>query len=380
MTKEVTRYIKQKVQTELWARSAGRCQFNGCNRILYQSPITKEPVNISEKAHIYSFSENGPRGWGPLIWNKDELNSIDNLMLMCHDCHKKTDQDSDGVKYSADLLQKWKREHERRVVIVTGIDPSNKTHVVFYGANIGEQKSPIQKEETFQSIFPRHYPVDDIPLLLSMDGSHEDKDEAYWSTEVTHIEKVFNQKILPRIEESSLAHFSVFAMAPMPLLIKLGTLFTDKITVEVHQPIREPKTWQWQAPPDDFGFDISTPDTNYKNPVLIMSLSAKIDHDRIKEVLGEKVDIWEISTSEKFQHNDFLKSVEQLSIFRTGMRKLIGQIVASSGNETPLHIFPAMPIACSIELGRVRMPKADMPWVIYDQNYKMKTFIKALQI
>ncbi len=380
MTKEVTRYIKKTVQMELWARSAGRCQFNGYNRILYQSPITKESVNISEKAHIYSFSENGPRGWGPLIWNKDELNNIDNLMLMCHDCHKTIDQDDDGVKYSADLLQKWKREHERRVVIVTGIDPSNKTHVVFYGANIGEQKSPIQKEETFQSIFPQHYPVNDMPIMLSMDSSHEDKDESYWQTEKTHLEKVFDQKIIPEIEEKSPAHFSVFAMAPMPLLIQLGTLFTDKITVEVHQPIREPKTWQWQTQPDGFEFVITYPSTSHKTPILIMSLSAKIAHERITEVMGDEVDIWEISTPEKFQNNDFLKSAEQLSLFRTEMRKLIGQIMLSSGTKTPLHIFPAMPVACSIELGRIRMPKADMPWVIYDQNYKMNKFIKALQI
>ena len=63
--KEVTRYIKKEVERELWARAAGRCQFNGCNRILYKSPVTQERVNISEKAHIYSFSEDGPRGWGP---------------------------------------------------------------------------------------------------------------------------------------------------------------------------------------------------------------------------------------------------------------------------------------------------------------------------
>ncbi len=64
MANEVTRYIKEKVKTALWGKSAGRCQFNGCNRPLYQSPITLEQVNISEAAHIYSFSKDGTRGWG----------------------------------------------------------------------------------------------------------------------------------------------------------------------------------------------------------------------------------------------------------------------------------------------------------------------------
>src|SRR5437773_1326859 len=74
--KEVTRHILPKVERELWARAAGRCQFNGCNRLLYKSPVTQERVNISEKAHIYSFSPAGPRGRGPHARNATHLNDV----------------------------------------------------------------------------------------------------------------------------------------------------------------------------------------------------------------------------------------------------------------------------------------------------------------
>ena len=50
--KVLSRHINPTAEKELWAKSAGRCQFNGCNRILYKSPVTQEPVNISEKAHL----------------------------------------------------------------------------------------------------------------------------------------------------------------------------------------------------------------------------------------------------------------------------------------------------------------------------------------
>lgn len=96
MVKEITRHIKPQVERELWARAAGRCQFSGCNSFLYKSPVTQERVNISEKAHIYSFSDSGPRGWGPFIKNKEKLNDIENLMLVCHGCHKIIDQDKLG--------------------------------------------------------------------------------------------------------------------------------------------------------------------------------------------------------------------------------------------------------------------------------------------
>ena len=79
-------------------------------------------------------------------------------------------------------------------------------------------------------------------------------------------------------------------------------------------------------------------------------------------------------------HNDFLKSRDQLSQFRETVRRLIVDIGKAHGKSTPLSIFPAMPVACAVDLGRVRMPKADGPWVIYDQNNTHGKFIRALEI
>lgn len=379
MTKEVTRYINDKVQRELWARSAGRCQFNGCNRILYRSPITLEQVNISEQAHIYSFSENGPRGWGPLITNKKALNDIENLMLMCHDCHKTIDQDENGDRYSGEMLRAWKKQHEERIYIASGIASTKKTHVVFYGANIGEQKSPILKHDAHEALFPDHYPVDENPIELSMVCSHEDKSEAFWNTEQEHLTKMFLTQIEPKIVENNPAHFSIFALAPIPLLIKLGSLFTDKTSADVYQPIREPKTWRWQSPPENFDFKINPPTSFDHPPVLVISLSAKIDHQRIKDILGDNCTIWEITVDDIYCHNDFIKSPEQLSKFRESMRKLIAEIKEKHGT-SELSVFPAMPVSCAVEMGRIRMPKADMPWIIYDQNHKAGKFIRTLRI
>lgn len=380
MAKEVTRYIKEKVKLALWGRSAGRCQFNGCNRALYRSPITLETVNIAEAAHIYSYSQEGPRGWGPLITNKSKLNDIDNLMLMCHDCHKTIDQDKEGKRYSAKLLQQWKKEHEERVWVVTGIAPKNKSHVVFYGANIGGQKSPLQKNEAMAAMFPTMHPVSEEPIKLSMESSMEDKDEIYWEAESSHLSKIFQQYIVPVIEKNDPSHFSLFALAPMPLLIKLGTLFTDKISVETYQPIREPKGWVWQDSPDDFELKVVEPNTKSGKPVLVLSLSAHIEHHRVENVAGNDADIWEIKTPKKYQHNDFIRSANQLSIFRKVLRSVIERISKEYGLQVPISIFPAIPVSCAIELGRIRMPKASMPWIIYDQNLKQECFIKALEI
>jgi hypothetical protein len=101
-------------------------------------------------------------------------------------------------------------------------------------------------------------------------------------------------------------HFSIFALAPQPLLIELGRLLSDIPAAEVYQLHREPPDWIWQDNPGDFEFIVYEPTCNYKQVALNLSLSATIDNSRITCVLGEEVSIWNLTIKEP--HNDFLKS------------------------------------------------------------------------
>ncbi len=378
MAKEVTRHIKSEIERELWGRAAARCQFSDCNRLLYKSPITQEPVNLAEMAHIYSFSKYGPRGWGPFKSNLVGLNDVSNLMLVCHDCHKKIDQDKKGERYSADLLKKWKADHESRVRIATGALASKKSHVVLYGSRIGDENSPLQTAVAFDAMFPEWNPADDRSVNLSMQSALDDSTKEFWITEEAHLRKEFDRHIRVRISEAQPNHFSVFALASQPLLILLGSLFTDKVPTIVYQPHREPKTWKWQQHPDGFQFRIDEPADKSGIPVLVFSLSARIASERVESVLGSQASIWEMTIDQP--HNDFLWSEAQLSMFRETARKLMVAIRSAHPTASDLKVFPAMPVSCAVELGRVRMPKADLPWVIYDQNHKHHKFIEALTI
>lgn len=377
--KNVTRYITREVERELWARAAGRCQFNGCNRPVYKSPVTQEQVNISEKAHIYSFSQNGPRGWGPFITNRKQINEVANLMLVCHDCHKTIDQDGKGERYSADLLLKWKDEHEKRIAIVAGVNPSKKSHVILYGANIGDQTSKLQPEAAKDALFPEWYPAEERPILLSMSWEGKDSETAYWKTEAENLRAAFNRQIRPLVDSNECSHLSLFSLAPIPLMVLLGSLLTDKVPAQAYQLHREPtQTWRWLPGPANFRFLVNRPISPTHQPALAISLSDHIDPARITSVLGETVSIWELTI--EHPHNDFLKTKEQLSQFREIVRQLIVEIGTAHGKQAQLAIFPAMPVACAVDLGRIRMPKADGPWIIYDQNNECNKFIRALEI
>ena len=162
------------------------------------------------------------------------------------------------------------------------------------------------------------------------------------------------------------------------MLIKLGVLLTDKIEVETYQLHREPKGWFWQDCTDDFEYIINRPQNMDGKPALVLSLSDNVSHERITRVIGPDTSIWEVTI--KQPHNDFMKSKQQLSLFRKCIRKLIVEIKNAHGDATPLQIFPVMPVSCAVELGRARMPKVDMPWLIYDHNIKTQQFVMAIEL
>jgi hypothetical protein len=299
-------------------------------------------------------------------------------MLMCHECHKKIDQHRDGGRYPAGLLIDWKNAHEQRVEIVTGIEPDKKSHVVLYGANIGTEKSPIQLYDCVQSMFPQWYPAAERPITLSMNSELRDSSSEYWRAEKQHLIQAFQRRVIPVIDQDECKHFSLFALAPQPLLVLLGSLFTDKISVETYQLHREPKGWTWQDAPDDFEFIIHRPANVDHPPALVFALSDHVASERIEREFEGGVSAWVVTIPEP--HNDFLKSRAQLSRFRQVVRQLMVDIKQAHGNDTPLSIFPVMPIACAIELGRARMPKADMPWVLFDHDYETQRFHQTFEI
>lgn len=369
-------YIPEKIKIRLWGKAGGRCQYEGCNRSLWLDTLTKAEFNIAYVAHIIADSQEGPRGDSVL---SVKLNAdISNLMLMCDKHHRLIDrEDVDG--HPVERLLEMKRKHEERMELVTSLTEDKRSHVILYGANIGQHHVPVSWEKAFNAMLPNWYPAKKPAIELSLKNSSFYDDEAlYWQFEREHLRRQFNEAVKPMLAMGQVQHFSIFALAPQPLLIELGRLLSDIPAAEVHQLHREPPDWIWQDNPSDFEFIVREPDCNHKQVALNLSLSAPIDNSRITSVLGEEVSIWTLTI--KDPHNDFLKSREQLSLFRIKFRKLLNEIKLRHGQDTVLNLFPAAPVSVAVEIGRVWMPKADLPIIIYDQNHKTNGFSHTFDI
>src|SRR5688572_18585103 len=135
--------IEEKVRYLLWAKSAGRCEFDGCNKLLWHDELTKIEMNFADVAHIIGDRPGGPRG-NPKL-SRVYCNDVSNLMLMCLDHHRMIDRILE--MYSDDNLRQMKIIHEERMERLTEIKPDKTSHVLIYKGVIGEHQPKIDYRE-----------------------------------------------------------------------------------------------------------------------------------------------------------------------------------------------------------------------------------------
>lgn len=374
----VRKSISPPTARQLWILSGGRCQYRGCNCELWVDSLSMKNINKAYISHIIAASPNGPRG------NESESKKleidIENLMLLCDECHNRIDE-SDVDSHSIELLRKMKTLHQERIRRVTGIHESQRSSVISYLCKIGDFYPILTKSKAFNTIMPEYFPAFDYILEGGTKNTFiEDHQEDYWKNESSALELWFGRNVTPLIDTKECTHISVFALAPQPLLIKLGTLIPDLIPTRVYQYFRNPSdSWIWENNESGIGARLISPENTTGIPVLIISLSALVNPNRITSLfLNQELSIWEVTVDSPAR--DCIRTLKQLEEIKSVFRKAFDEIKVSYSDNNSIHVFPVMPNSAAVEFGRVRMQKADLPMVIYDQNNKHKSFIPAITI
>jgi CBASS immunity sensor of nucleotide second messenger signals/HNH endonuclease len=360
----------------LWGRSAGRCQ--KCNMSVSWHLKTMEAANLAEAAHIIGFSEKGPRSESDIP--EELLNDASNLMLLCRLCHTPI-VDAKGGEYTVEHLRKMKQAHEERVARVTAIGQDRESHILLYGANVGDHHAQLSYRVTAPALLAdNRWPASTTPLLLGMiNSSFRDRCQRFWQMEADHLRTMVEQHVYPRLRTGSVPHLSIFAFAPQPLLILLGYLLCDiNYEAQVYQLHREPPDWVWQHHPDGFQYQIERPRSSSGTPCLVLSLSDNIKNRRIFDTVGTQASVWHVTVPQP--NTDFLRSAQQLQQFRELIRPLLNEIKYHYPSDTMLNVFPAAPVSICVELGRAIQPKAHMPMRLWDQNTNLGGFVHALDI
>ncbi len=357
--KKAGRNIPEPTKVALAARAAGRCEYRGCNKFLYEHHLTKRAGNFAQNAHIFAFSPDGPRGRPASSAPHD----IGNLMLLCPECHKLVDDNHPD--YAEDLLRQYKKEHEARVFHVTGLGPELRTHVVIVRANVGGQPTVVPTQDAFDALLPR-YPAHRDPTLIDF-TSLSSEGESFYSETTRKVES----KIERLLQDTSPApsHISVFGLAPMPLLAHVGFTLGSKVPTDLYQRHRDTGDWRWKGtdagPVAQFELHEHNVVGPSDNAALVLSLSGDVSLDHVRQCLPQGTPAFVLRLASEAPHVGFLRRREDLLEFALAYRSALTRICSATRAAT-LHLFPAVPAPIAITCGQVLLPKVHPEVLIHD--------------
>lgn len=357
--------IPEKVSKIVWGRAAGRCQFRNCGKDLIGDLVSNVPdVSYGEQAHIIGNSEQGPRGNSDL--SKKLAKDPANIMLLCHDHHRIID-DENGAGFSIEELHEMKEQHESIVRAALSSYPPSPAHAVTFLAPVGKVEVSIDPNDARAAMVAAGMvPSERDPIDLSIRGlSVPDDAEHYWPTQIAELRRKVQERILGRLDRGEVAAVALFAFAPMPLLVEIGSLLPDHLKVSVFQLHREPRGWIWANDRDPMKFSVLNGEAPGSDVALKIEVSAKIADHRVTDVMPSGTSIWSIQPTST--GNDVIRRPEDLSNFRVSIRQALREIRLAHPEAQRICVFPAMPVSCAVEVGRVRQPKADLRLEIWDE-------------
>ena len=362
----------------LCARAGGRCEFEGCNRVLFRDDITLHEFNDTNVAHIVAASPDGPRG-DPK--RSHELSDkIENLMLVCLEHHKLIDSKKLVSLYPEERLVKMKQCHERSMELVGEALCHDPSYLLLFTSPIkGRQKVTISKNKAVSAILSEKRPEKPDPDYIHVECEYSYHDPEYWKYTAGSLERQFRERIDNIVVQNPQAHFSVFPIAPIPLIVKLGYLMGDKIQSDVYQKRRHPDRWEWQETSSGAKFFAKSYhfSKSGNGVALIVSLSgSKSDEER--ELFAETVNaefVYEIRAS--IPSVDCISSKEDLSSFWHVYQSTMDTIRTEHTEALEVAVLPAVPVSAAFEMGRRFMPGVYPKLTIYDFA---EGFIKTLAI
>lgn len=345
----------------LCANAAGICEFEGCNEYVFQDNLTLRKFNQSNVAHIVASSSDGPRGDHKRSYELSD--KISNLMLMCPKHHKMID---DAVSdYPEDRLIKMKMKHEERVRELCRFmyaEPSER--VKFFVPIKNCSITHIDDTQTAEAMLPNKKPATEHGITISLSSDKEYKSNEYWNDLDRSLVNEYQKKIRSALDYDSNIHFSVFPLAPIPLIIKLGYLFMDKTGVDIYQKFRQPNTWKWIEKASTNSFSKEKIKKHDGNKVaLVISLTEEIAIDRIESVYD--ADIIYIIRADT-QSVDCIKSLQDLSEFWHLYQKICDE-ARNIDHTNEICVFSAMPVSAAFEVGRRYMPKVYPKLHLYEE-------------
>lgn len=341
--------IPRPVQIHLWLRAGGRCEFRGCNKILFEDNVTQDPINGSHIAHIISWTESGPRGDKEL--SSKLATDISNLMLTCPEHNHLIDTGENVEKYTVSVLREMKREHESAIRQLTEIRNQLPKRVIELSGMIHGQRPSITEKEEADALFP-FYPKTDRIIIDLCDIDNIDTAKAF-----------IDAKVKKYISDSDGNEFyAVFIMAPISLGCYLGYAIGNKVPVQTYQHFRDTEDWIWRDKGRGYHIDYPLISSRNSDVNLFINISGSIDSSLVETIYPT------YSINAESPGFSFLQSWDQVIEFRELYRNVLDRIRFDNGESVTIHLYPATPNPICFEIGKSIMKRLDPTIILYDKD------------
>lgn len=370
--------IPLRTQLKLWVISGGRCQFPGCPEFLLHDRLTLSEGNYSNISHIISWTASGPRG--DIVLSPKLGKDISNLMLTCQVHGKLIDKKENIQTYTVDFLGKVKEEHENRIKIQTEIDVARKSTTVRLQANIRGRLASISQSDAYTALIAAgRYPNDEKGIHVDLSTLHYSADTSAWNTAMNQINISLANAFAVGNDQKKHEHLSVFALAPIPILVYLGFKLGNTIPADIYIKLRE-RPWHRVSAVSKLQFTFSRPKKKIKSQTVALSIaiSGQTKLNEITKIVGKDTPMYEIKL--KKAEIDQIESIEDLESFRKSYREAIDKIRECHGKKCKIHLFGAMPACAAVVCGREIIHGVDPSILVYEHMDQEEGFSYALTI
>jgi hypothetical protein len=172
------------------------------------------------------------------------------------------------------------------------------------------------------------------------------------------------------LDGSATDHVSVFALAPIPLLVVLGRALSDKQGVDFYQRHRDTDDWKWKSVGADveYAFRRLQKGAASERVALCLSLSGSIERASLPPVIDDTFTIYELTLAAGRPSPLFLRKKADLGNFRRAYMVALREIMAAHRELSQLYLFPAVPAPVAIVCGHALLPKVDPTLLVYDAD------------
>lgn len=365
----MARNVKDSVVNLLWGRAAGHCEL--CGNDVTGELLAGVGGKFGQVAHIQADAPGGAR------YNRDqseeERNSVENLMLLCHACHKLVDDHP--ADYGVAFLQRRKADYEDAVRrAVDAIGPAY-ADVVTLVMQVGSTEFEVADKDYREALVDagirvgREKPCD---LARRLPGKSLLESLAIIGDNLTEYYRV--------IHDAS-RRTAVFAIAPQPILIGLGRLLHDDGVV-VFQKRRDADGWSWVESGPTNGFRLEEPggtevEVRTEDCAVVLGVSDEIPCETYARALPDpSCPVYTLRAAEVGV--SAICSKEDWHAFKEAATGAVFRIHRQHPEVRRLHVFPAMPVSACVAFGMAWNDRLIPEMIVYEK--KEGTFGRVLSI